>query len=241
MKNQIKNFSNRGIACFTILLFILLLIEPFFNSVSAKTTKQYLQTISAVNMRSQMTTKSQILMVVPKGQKVELIKHDVGWDRISYKNHVGYIASTYVKSYVKTTKNTKINRTMSKFEKEVWTLTNKERTKRGLKALKVNSTLNYTAYLKSKDMLDKNYIAHNGGTYGSWWKLIERYIGKDYSVIGENLAKNQLTPKEVVRDWMKSPSHRANILNKEFTSLGVGYVKNKKNGKTYWTQHFYGK
>ncbi|NJR62658.1 MAG: hypothetical protein HC769_29995, partial [Cyanobacteria bacterium CRU_2_1] len=48
----------------------------------------------------------------------------------------------------------------------------------------------------------------------------------------ENVAQGQKTPSEVVRSWMKSPGHRQNILNPNFTEIGVGYSQN------YWTQVF---
>jgi len=49
---------------------------------------------------------------------------------------------------------------------------------------------------------------------------------------GENIAKGQRTPKEVVRCWIRSEGHRKNILNPSFKKTGVGFYKK------YWTQRF---
>jgi uncharacterized protein YkwD len=62
-------------------------------------------------------------------------------------------------------------------------------------------------------------------------------FGISYKTAGENIAKGQKTPQAVVTAWMNSDSHRANILNKNFTKLGVGYA----NGSSpYWVQIFIG-
>ena len=54
---------------------------------------------------------------------------------------------------------------------------------------------------------------------------------------GENIAWGQKTPEEVMKGWMNSEGHRANILNKNYTSIGVGYYQNA-GGVNYWTQIF---
>ncbi|WLV24386.1 S-layer homology domain-containing protein [Aciduricibacillus chroicocephali] len=123
------------------------------------------------------------------------------------------------------------------YEKRVVELTNKERTSRGLKALKADATLNKTAYAKSKDMLDKDYFDHNSPTYGSPFDLMKKYGVKEYKAAGENIALGYQTPEEVVDAWMKSTGHRKNILSKDYTQIGVGYEATGG----YWTQHFIGK
>jgi uncharacterized protein YkwD len=64
-----------------------------------------------------------------------------------------------------------------------------------------------------------------------------KQFGISYKAAGENIAMGQRTPEEVVTAWMNSPGHRANILNANFTHLGVGYVASGN----YWTQMFIGK
>ena len=62
-------------------------------------------------------------------------------------------------------------------------------------------------------------------------------FGITYKSAGENIAKGYKTPDAVVKGWMNSPGHRANILSSSFTHIGVGYVENGN----YWTQMFIGK
>ncbi|MCI1857256.1 MAG: CAP domain-containing protein [Sporolactobacillus sp.] len=128
---------------------------------------------------------------------------------------------------------------LSAYEKKVVDLTNAERTKTGLKALKAdNGTLSKMARAKSADMRDKNYFDHQSPTYGSPFDMMKQY-GITYRSAGENIAAGQKTPEEVVNGWMNSPGHRANILNANFTTIGVGYVSGGSYG-SYWTQEFIG-
>jgi uncharacterized protein, YkwD family len=129
---------------------------------------------------------------------------------------------------------------LSAFEKKVVDLTNQERTKAGLSPLKAdNAALSKMARDKSADMRDKNYFDHQSPTYGSPFDMMKKY-GITYRAAGENIAAGQKTPEEVVNGWMNSPGHRANILNGNYTTIGVGYVSGGSYG-SYWTQEFIGK
>ena len=116
---------------------------------------------------------------------------------------------------------------------------NAERTKRGISALTLDSNLSSVATKKSQDMVNKNYFDHTSPTYGSPFDMMKQF-GISYRTAGENIAKGQKTPQEVVTAWMNSEGHRKNILNPNFTNLGVGIAKDSK-GTTYWTQMFIGK
>jgi len=63
-----------------------------------------------------------------------------------------------------------------------------------------------------------------------------RAFGLRYRYAGENIAYGQRTPQAVVNAWMNSSGHRANILNANYTQIGVGYVADGN----YWTQMFIG-
>ena len=127
----------------------------------------------------------------------------------------------------------------SKEQVEVLNLVNKERAAQGLKPLTLNKELSRVATLKSKDMNDKNYFDHTSPTYGSPFDMMKTF-NISYKAAGENIAMGQRTPSEVMTDWMNSSGHRANILNSNFTELGVGIYKGA-NGTIYWTQMFIGK
>lgn len=125
---------------------------------------------------------------------------------------------------------------LSAFEQEVVKLTNAEREKQGLAALKIDTELSKVARIKSQDMKDKNYFDHNSPTYGSPFDMMKQF-GISYKTAGENIAQGQQTPEEVVQAWMNSQGHRENIMNPSFTHIGVGYVESGN----YWTQQFIGK
>jgi uncharacterized YkwD family protein/spore coat assembly protein SafA len=121
-------------------------------------------------------------------------------------------------------------------ESEVVRLVNIERSKNGLQPLKENWELSRVARYKSQDMANKNYFSHTSPTYGSPFRMMESF-GIRYSSAGENIAKMQKTPQQVMNSWMNSPGHRSNILSPSYTQLGVGLAKDK-NGSAYWTQMF---
>lgn len=125
---------------------------------------------------------------------------------------------------------------LSQFEQQVVDLTNQERAKNGLAPLKVDETLSKVAREKSRDMSANRYFSHTSPTYGSPFDMMKQF-GVSYRTAGENIAMGQRTPQEVVNAWMNSEGHRANILNSNFTHIGVGYVQNGH----YWTQQFIGK
>ena len=89
------------------------------------------------------------------------------------------------------------------------------------------------ARIKSQDMKDNKYFAHNSPVYGTPFQMI-RNFGISFRGAGENIAMGYPTPQAVVNAWMNSSGHRANILNAAYTKIGVGYVA----GGNYWTQMF---
>lgn len=119
------------------------------------------------------------------------------------------------------------------YEMEVVRLTNVERSKNGLKALTNNWELQRVAGYKARDMTDRNYFSHNSPTYGSPFNMMKSF-GIRYSSAGENIAKGQKTPQQVVNAWMNSSGHRANILNSNYTQIGVGYDSRSNS----WVQMF---
>lgn len=119
------------------------------------------------------------------------------------------------------------------YEEQVAELVNKHRAENGLKPLTLNQKLSDVARAKSQDMHDKSYFSHTSPTYGSPFDMMKTF-GISFRAAGENIAKGQRTPQQVVDDWMNSPGHRANILNSSYTQIGVGYVADGN----YWTQLF---
>lgn len=132
-----------------------------------------------------------------------------------------------------TTEGSDTTASKSDYASQVVDLVNKERQAAGLPALKTDALLTKVAVAKAKDMDANNYFSHTSPTYGSPFDMMTQF-GVKYSYAGENIASGQRTPADVMKDWMNSPGHRENILKKNFTKIGVGYV----NG--VWVQEFTG-
>jgi uncharacterized YkwD family protein len=127
--------------------------------------------------------------------------------------------------------NTAINRTAM----QVIQLTNNERRKHGLTPLTADRSLSRVAQTKANEMDHKHYFSHTSPSYGSPFDMM-RDFGVTYRTAGENIAMGQRTAQQVVTSWMNSEGHRKNILNKNFTRIGVGYTASGN----YWSQMFIG-
>lgn len=117
------------------------------------------------------------------------------------------------------------------YDKEVLQYVNSERAKLGLSALIMDDSLSKMALVKAQDMYNNRYFDHNSPTYGSPFEMMEKFQ-ISYVIAGENIARGQPTPVKVMNDWMNSANHRANILNKSFTKVGIAYYKGT------WAQEF---
>jgi uncharacterized protein YkwD len=125
------------------------------------------------------------------------------------------------------------------FELEVARLTNIEREAHGLRPLTINNSLMMSARFKAQSLVEFNYVSHSSPIYGSFSNIGREVFGQ--RVQGENLAGG-VSPESVVMSWMDSPPHRRNILNSNWTEIGVGFVPDKMvgagEGFGMWIQHF---
>jgi uncharacterized protein YkwD len=104
-------------------------------------------------------------------------------------------------------------------------LINEERSKNGLRPLAPMAKLNELARLKSIDIIKKNYFSHTSPTYGSFAKMVYD-AGIRFRSVGENLAKAR-NAQHAFTLLMASSGHRANILNPNFTHVGLGVVPDR--------------
>ncbi len=104
--------------------------------------------------------------------------------------------------------------------KEIITLTNQERSARGISVLSENEKLDQAAREKLIDMFDNNYWDHKSPDGKQAWDFI-RSENYDYLLAGENLAKGFNKSTTVVEAWMNSETHKANIVNANFKQIGV--------------------
>jgi hypothetical protein len=110
-------------------------------------------------------------------------------------------------------------------------LTNSDRASAGLNTLTINNKLIDAAKMKADDMSEKGYFAHVSPEGHSPWYWVEK-AGYNYIYAGENLAVNFYQSEDVEDAWMNSPTHRANIVNRHYTEIGIataeGYYKGNK-------------
>lgn len=102
--------------------------------------------------------------------------------------------------------------------------------------LTANSLLRSAAQAHSQDMADNNYFDHTNRQGQSPFDRMTA-AGYTYWAAGENIAAGQPTPAAVVQGWLNSPGHCANLMNANFTELGVGVATGGRYG-IYWTQNF---
>lgn len=108
--------------------------------------------------------------------------------------------------------------------------TNEQRKLNNIKPLAYNKKLETAATEKAKNMFANNYWAHFGPHGETPWQFITK-SGYRYDSAGENLAKNFLYSKNVVSAWMNSPTHRDNVLRKDFTEVGFAVMDGTLGGE----------
>lgn len=124
-------------------------------------------------------------------------------------------------------------------DENIIVLTNKEREKAGLSALSANQLLTKAAIQKSRDIINSQAFQHNinGRKFSSW----VRDAGYEYSYTGENLAIDFYSAEGVLKAWLNSPSHKKNLLNENFTEIGVAVVEAEfENQKTLLVVQVFG-
>lgn len=110
-------------------------------------------------------------------------------------------------------------------------LANQSRAKENLPALKENAALKAAAEAKADDMLKNDYFAHTSPKGITPWHWIKQ-AGYGYKFAGENLAINFTSAKSQHEAWMKSKTHRANILNGNYQEIGIAVAEGKIDGKS---------
>lgn len=127
-------------------------------------------------------------------------------------------------------------------EGQVLTQTNLERSKAGLKPLLLDMRLSAAARLHAVEMSQKNYFSHTSPTPNlrTPTDRIHAAGSLDWGA-GENIALNEAAAENIsatlMRQWMNSPPHRASILDKAYTHIGIGVYRDAA-GRSYGVQNF---
>ncbi|MCL2036036.1 MAG: CAP domain-containing protein [Oscillospiraceae bacterium] len=119
---------------------------------------------------------------------------------------------------------------------EVVKLVNIERQKAGLDPfVSSNRALNNATQRRARELtIDYN---HNRPDGKSAFTVLAEF-GLRHAHAAENIAMGRVKPADIVNAWMNSPGHRENILNNEYTQIGVGVAQDSE-GMYYWAQLFF--
>lgn len=115
---------------------------------------------------------------------------------------------------------------------DVFAQTNAQRVKAGLAALVSDPALDAAAAEWARHLASSCTFAHSSSTWRN-----TRVAASGWVATGENIAAGQPDATAVVSSWMNSPGHKANILDRRYTGLGVGYATGSCY-RTYWVQIF---
>jgi uncharacterized YkwD family protein len=147
--------------------------------------------------------------------------------RNNYRSTANYSAAPTQKTAPAATSGSAISGLTAQ-ESLMYNLLNQDRRNNGLSPLSLDMNLVNLARMKSQDMYQNNYFSHTSPTYGSAYNM-EKNAGLNYSIMGaENIAKAP-TVQYTENAFMNSSGHRANILNPQHNTVGIG-VTNSQSG-----------
>lgn len=124
------------------------------------------------------------------------------------------------------------------YQLQVLDLVNQERLSRNIAPLKLNTDVQQVAQLRASEICTS--FSHTRPDGRSCFTALDD-AGISNMTAGENIAAGYRTPEEVMEGWMNSPGHRANILDTDYTEMGIGYYTNASSEYgSYWVQMFIG-
>lgn len=118
---------------------------------------------------------------------------------------------------------------------------NTSRVEADLTPLVSNPALAEAAKAKAEDMAANGYFAHVSPDGKTPWFWLDK-VGYKFSYAGENLAINFFDSKDLAEAWMQSPLHRANIMNGNFSEIGIATAQGVYEGRdTVFVVQFFGR
>lgn len=132
--------------------------------------------------------------------------------------------------------------TYSAYANEVLRLVNIERANAGAAPLVLDEALCNAANMRAIEMDCTGVFEHKRPNGNSCFEVYDICNVEWQSACGENIAAGQATPEDVMKSWLSSAGHKANILSPEYTKMGLGYSVGLSNGqyRGYWAQEFVG-
>ena len=133
--------------------------------------------------------------------------------------------------------------TYSAYANEVLRLVNIERANVGVAPLVLDEALCNAANMRAIEMDCTGVFGHKRPNDNSCFEVYDICNVEWQSACGENIAGGQATPEEVMKSWLGSAGHKANILSPEYTKMGLGYSNSGCGAGSYihyWAQEFVG-
>lgn len=179
--------------------------------------------VDNLKIRNGTGTDSDVIQTVDRGTLLNSVGKSGNWYIVRAKdNQVGAVEENDVAPVVDDVGNTQVQGVvrLTADEQQMVNLVNQERQKANLQPLSVDLDVARVARIKAKDMVDNNYFSHTSPTYGSPFDMLKSH-GIKYLYAGENLAGNP-SVQGAHQALMNSEGHRANILNSNYTHIGIG-------------------
>ncbi|AQS11472.1 cysteine-rich secretory protein family protein [Clostridium saccharobutylicum] len=215
-------------------------------------------TADTSNVRSGCSNNASVVNTVDKGSTLDVINQVEDWFAVKLSNgQIGFVSKQEATPVVTDTKTTDITQenssatpqptqgnttsstipktptaqtnsdTLTSQEQEMLDLINQARTQNNVPPLEIDMQVTNVARIKAQDMIDNNYFSHSSPKYGSPFDMLKSF-GISYVKAGENIAGNH-DVQDAHNSLMNSPGHRRNILDPNFTHIGIGI----KNGSSY--------
>ena len=182
--------------------------------------------VNGLDVKSRPLTTASNVTSLQKGDSLTTLSYRYSgttrWYKVQSGSSIGYVQASQL--------------TFSAPVANVLTETNIERKAAGLSALAASSEANRVAQVRADEMARTGQFSHQLRENGSPGDTLDKY-NVEYYGWGENIYMGSSSPAIAVDAWMNSSGHRANILNKSYTHLGIGTAKNAK-GSTIHVQVF---
>ena len=223
----------RYFICFLVIILCLSCLIPV---AFAETKVSAIQSDGGVITPSIYERGSVIVVFDPNGHIVERIYDNTPVYYYEPEKTTNNTEAQAPAEETKTESTPEVNKEISnELAKQIFELTNAERKKAGLNELTYNFDLQESADLRAKESATLfDHTRPNGESCYSVFNV-------DYNVAGENLIKADkpiATAENLMKSWMESEGHRANILLPEFTSIAIGVYE--KDDVIYASQLFVG-
>lgn len=195
------------------------------------TIKTVRAAVDNCEIRSGTGTEFDVIQTVDKGTILNTVGKSDNWYIVRLSNNkIGAVSEKNVEPVIEDFQHSQMQDTvrLTSEEQQIVELINQERAQKNLPPLTVDMEVTKVARIKAQDMIDNNYFSHNSPTYGSPFDMLKSF-GIKYIHAGENLAGNP-SISGAHKALMNSQGHRENILNSNFTHIGIGVNKSSKYG-----------